>query len=338
MTQETVLSAIQPSGEIHLGNYFGAIKNWVDLQNSDYRCIYGIVDLHAITMPYQPEQLKRNTEQMAIDLLACGIETDKAILFIQSLIPEHAELAWIFNCIASYGDLTRQTQFKDKSDQLSEKQTGDKFISAGLFTYPVLQAADILLYKADFVPVGKDQEQHLELSRTIAERFNSRFGEIFPQPQVLSTETPKIRSLADPTKKMGKSLGEKHVVGLFEDEAIIRKKVRSAVTDSGEANESGEMSAGVANLFLLLKACGKTEVADELLNEYNNGNRQYAPLKAAVADALVEMTGEFRMRRAEYMSDKKAVMNRVRESSQRAREIASATLKEVRRLTGLPKR
>lgn len=337
MTQKIILSGIQPSGEIHLGNYFGMIKNCVDLQQSaEYERLYFIADLHAMTLPYNPEHLRRNTEQMCIDLLACGIDLEKSILFVQSLVPEHTELTWILNCVCSYGDLTRQTQFKDKSEQLAEKQTGDKFLSAGLFTYPVLQAADILIYRATHVPVGKDQEQHLELSRTIAERFNMRFGEYFPEPQALFADTLKILSLADPTKKMSKSLGEKHVVGLFEDEAAIRKKVRSAVTDSGEA--SNEMSAGVKNLFVLLKACGKIEIGNQLLKEYDNGNRQYAPLKAAVADALVEMTNEFRMRRSEYMSDRKAVLNRVRESSTRAREIAQTTLKEVRRLTGLPKR
>ncbi len=337
MLQQTVLSCIQPSGELHIGNYFGAIKNWVELQN-EYSCIYGVVDLHAMTMPYNPEHLKRNTEQMVIDLLACGIEMEKSILFIQSLVPEHTELTWIFDCICSFGDLTRQTQFKDKSDQIAEKQTGDKFISAGLFTYPVLQAADILVYRASHVPVGRDQEQHLELSRTIAERFNSRFGEVFPEPQVLSTETPKIYSLADPSKKMSKSLGEKHTVGLFEEETSVRKKVRSAVTDSGVLPPGVEMSAGVNNLFELLKACGKMEIAADLLAEYNNGNRHYAPLKEAVADALVELTGGFRARRQEYTQNKKAVMQAVRESSARAREIAAATMKEVRRLVGLPKK
>lgn len=338
MTENTVLSCIQPTGELHLGNYFGAIKNWVDLQSNDFRRIYGIVDLHAMTMPYNPEHLKRNTEQMAIDLLACGIDFERSILFIQSLVPEHTELAWIFNCICSFGDLTRQTQFKDKSEQIAEKQTGDKFISAGLFTYPVLQAADILLYRATRVPVGKDQEQHLELSRTIAERFNQRFGEVFPEPQVLSTETPKIRSLADPTKKMSKSLGEKHVVGLFEDEATVRRKVRSAVTDSGDLTAGSAMSQGVENLFELLRACGKNNIADDLLQQYNDGNHQYAPLKDAVANALVELTGNFRQRRQEFQADRKRVILQVRESSERAGEIARATLKEVRRLVGLPKR
>lgn len=337
MSKKTVLSAIQPSGELHLGNYFGAIRNWVRLQNEgEYKCIYGAVDLHVMTLPYEPEVLKKNTEQMLIDILACGVDPDKSILFIQSLVPEHSELTWIFNCICSFGDLTRQTQFKDKSDQINEKQTGDKFISAGLFIYPVLQVADILAYRANFVPVGKDQEQHLELSRTIAERFNSRFGELFPEPQALFTETPKIYSLADPAKKMSKSLGEKHIVGLFEEENSLRKKVRSAVTDSGEA--TGEMSAGVANLFELLKACGKTDAALSLMEDYTAGNLKYSLLKEAVADALVELTGDFRKRREEFIKDRKGAMKQIHKSSENAREIAGETLKEVRKLCGLPKR
>ena len=232
--------------------------------------------------------------------------------------------------------MKRQTKFKDKTKKISEKQTEDKFISAGLFTYPVLQAADILIYRATHVPVGKDQEQHLELSRTIAERFNSRFGELFPEPQVLSTETPKIYSLADPAKKMSKTLGDKHFVGLFEEENSLRKKVRSAVTDSGET--TGEMSVGVRNLFELLKACGKNEIALSLMEDYTAGNLKYSNLKDAVADALIELTGGFRKRREEFQKDRKDVMKKIRKSSDEARELAQETLKEVRKLCGLPKR
>ena len=224
--KKRVLSCIQPTGEMHIGNYFGAIKNWVDIQE-EYDCVYGIVDLHAMTMPYVAKTLKDNTTRMAAELLACGIDPNKAILFTQSLVPQHTELTWIFNCVASYGELSRMTQFKDKSDQLESGVKGD-FVSAGLFTYPVLQAADILIYKAELVPVGKDQEQHLELSRNIAVRFNRMFGKYFPEPKPLFTEIPKLMSLADPTKKMSKSLGEKHFIGLFEQEESIRKKVRSS--------------------------------------------------------------------------------------------------------------
>lgn len=225
-TNNTVLSCIQPTGDMHLGNYFGAVKNWVTLQDSGkYKTVYGVVDLHAMTMPYDPRQLKTNTENLVIDLLAAGLQPGKSTVFVQSLVPEHTELYWIFSCITPYGDLTRQTQFKDKSEQVSERS--DDFISAGLFTYPTLQAADILVYRAGYVPVGRDQEQHLELSRDIARRFNQTFGEeLFPEPKVLSTETPKLRSLASPDKKMSKSLGPKHYIGLFEEEVSVRKKIR----------------------------------------------------------------------------------------------------------------
>ncbi len=331
----TVLSCIQPTGEMHIGNYFGAIKNWVKLQEK-YTAIYGIVDLHAMTMPYNPKDLKKRTENLAIELLAAGIDSDKSILFIQSLVPEHTELYWILSCITPYGDLTRQTQFKDKSKQVSERS--NEFISAGLFTYPTLQVADILVYRAQFVPIGKDQEQHLELSREVARRFNQNFGEdYFPEPQILSTPTPKIQSLAAPEKKMGKSLGPKYYVSLFEEESVLRKKVRSAVTDSGNFVE-GQMSPGVANLFGLIRACGKDGIADSLTKDYEAGNLKYVELKDSTADALVELTSSMRKRREEIAADRKAVMQTVSDMSEKARELASQTLKGVRRLVGLPKR
>lgn len=333
---KTVLSCIQPTGDVHLGNYFGAVRNWVDLQDSgDYRCVYGIVDLHAMTMPYKPKDLKQNTENLVIDLLAAGIDPKKSTLFIQSMVPEHTELYWIFSCLTSFGDLTRQTQFKDKSDQVNEASS-DSFISAGLFTYPTLQAADILVYRAQFVPVGKDQDQHLELSRTIAQRFNHQFGEeYFPEPQALSTETPKVMSPAAPDKKMSKSLGPKHYIGLFEEEKSVRKKIKSAVTDSGELAEN-ELGQGAENLITLIRACGHAEEADKLTEEYRGGG-QYGPLKERAADVVVELTNSMRARREELASDRKALMKLVQEMSDDARDLASKTLKEVRRLAGLPK-
>ncbi len=326
-TKSIVLSGIQPTGELHIGNYFGAIANWVQLQE-DYRCFYTVVDLHAMTMPYNPNQLRQNTEQMVIDLLACGIDPAKSMLFIQSLVPEHTELCWILSCVCSFGDLTRQVQFKEKSDQEGQ--------SAGLFTYPVLQAADILIYKAEYVPVGKDQVQHLELSRDIARRFNSEFGIFFPEPKVLLTETPKIQSLANPEKKMSKQHGAKHYIGLFEEEDSIRAKVRAAVTDLGTLSEETQMSDGVENLFGILKACGQKDAAKTLRNDYDAGSRQYSRLKEAVANALVEMINPMRTRREEIMKNKGAVMQTVREMSAHVRKVAQETLKEVRSLIGLP--
>lgn len=342
-TQKIIFSGIQPTGEQHIGNYFGAVKNWAALQHTgEYKCVYCVVDLHAMTMPYDAGSLKKNTEGLYIDLLAAGLDPNKSIVFVQSQVPEHTELAWVFACLASYGDLTRQAQFKDKSEQLGAKTSDDptkgEFISAGLFTYPVLQAADILLYRAGYVPVGKDQEQHLELSRTIAKRFNYQFGEeYFPEPQVLSTETPKVLSLADPTKKMSKSLGPKHYVGLFEDEKSVRSKVKSAVTDTGA--QDVEMSPGVDNLLGLLRACNRNEVAQQFANEFASGGlRRYAPLKEAVADALVELTSGMRARREEIAKDREAVRKTMWENALKAREVAAQTIKDVRRLAGLPKR
>ena len=333
MAKKRVLSCIQPTGEIHIGNYFGAVKNWVDIQDK-YECTYGVVDLHAITMPYDPRELKENTYRMAVDLMVCGLDPEKTVIFIQSLVPEHTELAWIFNCIASFGELTRMTQFKDKTEQVETGRKGS-FVSAGLFTYPILQAADILIYKADFVPVGRDQVQHLELSRNIAVRFNNQFGTYFPEPHPLLTETPKLVSLADPTKKMSKSLGDKHFVGLFEEEESIRKKIKTAVTDTGQ-QQGGEMSPGVENLFNLIKACGKMNEFNELLKQYNTGTLKYNELKGVTADALVELTSGFRKKRDESFKNRDQNERLIKILSEKARDFASQTVIGVKRLTGLP--
>lgn len=316
---------------MHFGNYFGAVKNWVDLQ-AQYDCIYGVVDYHAMTMPYNPKKLRENTWELLFNLIACGIEPKH--LFIQSLVPEHTELCWIFNCFCSYGQLSRMTQFKDKSSDTKDK-TGDQFISAGLLDYPVLQAADILVYRADYVPIGKDQVQHLELSRNIAQRFNNQMGkEYFVLPEPLFTKTPKIMSTADPSRKMSKSAGPKHHINVFEDENRIRKQVRSAVTDTGETAE-GEMSPGIQNLFELLEACGKTEAQTALMADYEAGSLKYVDLKDAVAEGLIELSQRFVNRKAELLADKKAVKNQIKASSAEIRKQAQETMRAVKELTGL---
>lgn len=328
--KKRVLSCIQPTGDMHYGNYFGAVKNWVDLQEK-YECFYGVVDYHAMTMPYSPKKLRENTWDLIINLLATGIKAEH--LFVQSLVPEHVELCWIFNCFASFGQVSRMTQFKDKSAQSEEKAEG--FISVGLYDYPVLQAADILIYKADFVPVGKDQEQHLELSRNIAQRFNNQVGkEYFVLPESLYTETPSIKSPADPSKKMSKSAGEKHYINVFADENRIRKQVKSAVTDTGDTPE-GEMSSGVNNLFEILKAAGKSAAHSSLMADYEAGALRYVDLKEQVAEALVELSNGFRTRKAELESDKKAVKEMIKESSASIRREAQTTIREVKELAGL---
>lgn len=316
---------------MHFGNYFGAVQNWVKLQE-EYTCFYGVVDYHAMTMPYNPKKLRNNTWELIFNLLATGIKPE--FLFIQSLVPEHAELSWIFNCFTSYGQLTRMTQFKDKSAQ-SQEAGAEGFISAGLLDYPVLQAADILIYKADFVPVGKDQEQHLELTRNIAQRFNNQVGKAyFVLPEPLFTEVPKVMSPADPTRKMSKSAGQKHYINLFAEEARIRKQVRSAVTDTGDTPE-GEMSAGVANLFRLLQAARKQAIHDSLMADYEAGALKYVELKEAVAEALVEISTTVREKRAELDARKKEVKQQIKASSDAIRQEAQQTVREVKELAGL---
>lgn len=329
--RKTVLSCIQPTGHMHFGNYFGAVKNWVDLQ-ADYNCFYGVVDYHAMTMPYDSKKLRNSTWELIVNLLAVGIEPNN--LFVQSLVPEHAELCWILNNFASYGQLTRMTQFKDKSSQ-NENSDKDGFISAGLLDYPVLQSADILIYRADYVPVGKDQEQHLELTRNIAQRFNNQVGkDYFVLPETLFTATPKIYSTADPSRKMSKSAGEKHYINVFEDEKRLRKQIRSAVTDTGES-VAGQMSAGVSNLFELLKAAGGHDAHDSLMADYNAGALKYVALKDAVGDALVGLSATFKERKAELNANKKEVKNQIKASSAEIRKRAQQTVKEVKDLAGL---
>jgi len=290
------------------------------------------VDYHAMTMPYDHKKLRNNTWELITNLMAVGIEPKN--LFVQSLIPEHTELAWILNCFTSYGQLTRMTQFKDKSVKSSE-DSGEGFISSGLLNYPVLQAADILLYRPKFVPVGKDQEQHLELTRNIAQRFNAQMGvNYLPVIDALFTPASKIRSTADPTKKMSKSAGEKHYISVFADEARIRKQIRSAVTDTGENTGDG-MSGGVDNLYGLLAAANKMETHESLMKAYHNGTLKYSELKEEVANALVEISNGFIAKKKELNADKKAVKEQIRHSSAEIRKIAQETIREVKELSGL---
>ena len=280
-------------------------------------------------MPYRPAKLRENVWEIVFNLVAAGVRAEN--LFVQSLVPEHAELGWILNCFASYGQLTRMTQFKDKSQQSTEAG----FVSVGLFDYPVLQAADILIYRADYVPVGKDQEQHLELTRNIAARFNQQVGrEYFIPPEGLYTETPKILSPADPTRKMGKSLGPKHYIEIFADEARIRKQIRSAVTDTGDT-PTGELSPGVENLLTLLTAAGRRPLAEEMTAAAKTGDLRYAELKDATAEALVALGSTLRAAKADVLARKKDVKAEVRSASAKTRERARETLREVKELAGL---
>ena len=325
-----VFSGAQPTGTLHIGNYFGAIRNWAVLQE-DHECVYCIVDYHAITIEVDPNVLRAASRSMALDLIACGIDPERSILFVQSAVPEHTELAWILGTVTSYGDLTRMTQFKDKS-------AGRKFVSAGLFTYPVLQAADIFLYRATGVPVGKDQVQHLELSRRIARRFNSRYGELFPEPEpIVPKKGARIMSLADPSIKMSKSAGEAHYIGVMEDESSIRKKIRSAVTDVG-LKPGSEMSPGVENLFEILELAtaegGDPTIVRELREEFEAGKLLYSRLKDAVFEELIRIIRPIQQRRAEVAQSGK-IEEILEEGAMRARELARPTIAEVRKRVGL---
>ena len=325
----TILSGIQPTGKLHFGRYFGAVENWKRLQD-EYDCLYMVVNYHAMTMPFTAKKLAENSWDLCFNLLACGIRPEN--LFIQSLVPEHTELGWILNCFTSYGQLTRMTQFKDKSQQNEEKEG---FISAGLFTYPALQAADILIYRAGIVPVGKDQEQHLELTRNIAQRFNNFAGrDYFPVPEALYTRVPKVMSTADPNRKMSASLGDKHNIDVFAAPARIRKQVASAVTDSGDT-PPGSMSPGVENLFSLLRASGREEAAAGLLADYEAGALRYSDLKHEVAEGLVGVAAGIQERLKELKSDRRAVKNQLKQSSHEIRQRARETVREVKEICGL---
>lgn len=330
MSNKTILSGIQPTGKLHFGRYFGAVENWKRLQE-DYDCLYMVVNYHAMTMPFTPKKLAEQSWELCFNLLACGIKAEN--IFIQSLVPEHTELNWILNCFTSYGQLSRMTQFKDKSAQ-NDAKGSEGFISAGLFTYPALQAADILIYKAGLVPVGKDQEQHLELTRNIAQRFNNFAGkEYFPIPEGLYTKVPKVMSTADPDRKMSASLGDKHNIDVFADEARIRKQVASAVTDTGA--DAGAMSAGVSNLFSLLDASGRADAHAGLLADYERGTLKYTDLKHEVANGLVDISAGIRANLEELKKDRKAVKNQIKQSSFEIRKQAQETVKEVKDLCGL---
>ena len=327
-----VLSGIQPSGLMTLGNYFGAVKNWVALQDGDakgaFENFYCVVDYHAITVDYKPPDLREKSLNMVMDLLACGIDPERSALFLQSQIPEHTELAWILASSTAYGDLSRMTQFKDKSEN-------QEFIRASLFTYPVLMAADILVYKATHVPVGEDQKQHLELCRDVAKKFNGTFGDTFPLPEIVFTQATRVMSLSDPTKKMSKSAGESHFLGLFEDEAPFRKKLKSAVTATGGA-PAGEMAPGVKNLLLLL---GQTDAPKSLAEQFvaadKDGTLKYSELKDAVTTHLLEALKPIRERRAQI--DEKRAREVLLAGAAKARSIAKATVEEVRDRIGLVK-
>jgi tryptophanyl-tRNA synthetase len=327
MNRRRIFSGIQPTGTLHLGNYLGAVQNWVALQNAgDAECIYCIVDYHAITIDYDLHHLASLTVDLARDLFACGLDPEISTVFVQSQVPEHTELAWVFQAACtSYGELQRMTQFKAKAEEQS-------FVSAGLFTYPALQAADILLYQATHVPVGEDQVQHLELAREISRRFNSRFGNTFPEVRPLLTAAPRIMSLRDPDKKMSKSSGEGHYLSLSATQEEMGKMIQRAVTDVGPLPD-GSMGSGVKNLFDILQALDDRGIYDQLMAAYREGHLKYVDLKAAVADAVCRTVGSIQERRLSFSPER--VQELLREGADRIRPQAEETMATVRERIGL---
>jgi len=327
--KKVIFSAVQPSGNITLGNYLGAIKNWVDLQ-SDYHCCYSIVDEHSITVRQDPQMLKKRALDLLKIYIACGIDPEENILFIQSHVPAHAQLAWILNCYTYMGELSRMTQFKDKSQKHADN------INAGLFTYPVLMAADILLYQADLVPVGKDQMQHIELTRDIAERFNGIYGNVFKVPQGFMPKAgAKVMSLAEPTKKMSKSdENPKAYISMLDDFNVIAKKIKSAVTDSEgviEYRENDDTKAGVNNLLTIMSAVTKTPI-EKIVSDFSG--KGYGDFKSAVAEAVVEHIRPIREKYDQLSNDKQYLVDVYTKGAERANAIAERTLKKVYKKVG----
>jgi len=319
-----VLSGIQPTADsFHLGNYLGALRQWVALQD-DHDAFYCVVDLHAITVEQDPAMLREATRRSAAQLLAAGIDPTRSSLFVQSHVPEHAQLGWVMQCLTGMGEASRMTQFKDKSSR-----GGSERASVGLFTYPILQAADILVYQADRVPVGEDQRQHLELTRDLAGRFNSRYGPTFtvPAPHIVKA-TAKITDLQEPTAKMSKSASSPAgIVDLLDDPKASAKKIRSAVTDSGrEVRFDPEGKPGVSNLLTIFAAMTGDGVP--ALEQRYEG-RGYGDLKKELADVVVDFVTPFRTRTFEFLEDRAALDGVLADGAVRAREVASHTLARV---------
>ncbi|MFE3600122.1 tryptophan--tRNA ligase [Streptomyces sp. NPDC059096] len=320
----SALSGIQPTaGSFHLGNYLGAVRQYVALQES-HDAFYMVVDLHAITVPQDPAALRANTRLAVAQLLAAGLDPQRCTLFVQSHVPEHAQLAWIMNCITGFGEASRMTQFKDKS-----AKEGTDRATVGLFTYPILQVADILLYQADAVPVGEDQRQHIELTRDLAERFNSRFGPTFtvPAPHIVK-EVAKIYDLQDPAIKMSKSASTpKGLINLLDEPKATAKKIKSAVTDTGtEIRFDAAAKPGVSNLLTILSTLTGTPVA-ELERRYEG--KGYGALKTDLAEVMVEFVTPFRARTQEYLDDPETLDAILAAGAEKARAVAAETLAQT---------
>ncbi|MGI9007934.1 MAG: tryptophan--tRNA ligase [Streptosporangiaceae bacterium] len=334
MPANRVLSGIQPTADsFHLGNYLGAVRQWVTLQDT-HDAFYCVVDLHAITVPQDPVVLRRRSRVAAAQLFGAGLDPKRCTVFVQSHIPEHAELSWVLSCLTGFGEASRMVQFKDKS-----QKSGSEQASVGLFTYPILQAADILLYQTDQVPVGEDQRQHLELTRDLAQRFNHRFGPTFvvPGPYIVA-DVAKIADLQDPVIKMSKSASTPQgIIDVLEEPSSIRKKIGRAVTDTGaEVRADDEAKPGVTNLLRIYSALGRASVP-ALEQQYTGSG--YGTFKKDLAEVVVDALAPIRERTAEILADEPELDRMLADGAARAREVAAATMASVRARVGfLPAR
>lgn len=322
-----MLSCIQPTGDVHLGNYLGALRNWADGQHSS-DAFHGIVDLHALTVTETPNTVGPATVEVAAMLFAIGLDPEVATVFVQSHVTEHSQLGWMMECTVSFGELSRMTQFKDKSAKREAE-----FVSAGLFTYPALQAADILLYDTDEVPVGEDQRQHVEITRDIALRFNHRFGETFVVPKAVTPKAgARVMDLQDPTSKMSKSAGsDAGLINMLDEPTEIMRKFKRAITDSdGEVRFDRATKPGVSNLLEILAAC-TGESPEAVATRYT----QYGPLKAEAGEAVVELLRPIQTRYHELLTDRAQLQTLLRTGADKARAVAATTLARAQRAIGM---
>ncbi len=361
MPKDLVLSGVQPTGDLHLGNYLGAFKQWLELQK-DNKCIYCVVDYHAMTIDYNPKTFHKQILDTALDFLAIGVDPKKSIIFIQSQVPEHTELAWIFNTLTPISELERMTQYKEKSYQQQEN------VNVGIFDYPVLMAADILLYKPTLIPVGEDQAQHVELTRNIARKFNLKFGETFIEPKVTHTKGARIMSLADPTKKMSKSLGPAHYIALNDPPEVIRKKVRNAITTSDDkimekccklltdredytyskhgsidvhkskeniGEEYIKQIIATNNLFILLDEFTDRKTYNVFLKNLKNRDIQFSKLKEVLSEAIIKSLKPFQDRRKKLANDPNTLQKILDDGAAKAKTLAEKTMADVRKKIGI---
>ena len=322
-----ILSGIQPTGQMHIGNYLGAVKQWTELQ-AQHDCFFLVVDLHALTVEQNPKEFSRTTMEKVVELISVGLNPEKCVLFLQSHVKEHTELAWIFSTITPIAELERMTQYKDKAKK------NKKNINTGLLTYPILMAADILLYQTQGVPVGKDQTQHLELARVIARKFNKLYGNTFVEPETLvSKEGAKIMSLQDPKKKMSKSDGPQAYVSLFEEPASIRKKLMRAITDAGkEIVYNPSKKPGISNLLTIYSLFAEESLKDV---EKQFRGKGYAGLRKSVADLLIDKLEPFRRKNKELLVRNLYLKEILKSGARKAQSVAEATMEDVRSKIGL---